>query len=522
MGVNSFDQAAAARYKGKNGKRPREEECSVEVGDEVYYSAHEVATVVKVKSTPDSERGPFKYSLVDRDGNKIKTRNPLVKTYLGMLRGASPPCVVAPMVGGSELAFRLLCRRYGAQVAYTPMMHASEFAEDADYRKTWLQCHESDRPLIAHFCANDPEHLARACELAAPRVDGVDLNLGCPQRVAYSGHFGSYLLGTEDRELVKRLVSSMKRAVSLQNIPVCVKIRLLDTLEDTVQLVKDLRDSGADVVAIHGRKRATWHKRGPGARDGPADLEAVREVRRAVEGISIVTNGNVRSAQDISSNLEFTGANGIMVAEALLNNPALLTAQSSSSERLRRQIGLALEYLELVRVHGNPAGYRSIAFHVRRIAADALVAYDSMDDLLDGSALLDAVKVVEKCRDFASGRVPFQSDPDAKKKAAERKKKREEAKKNRKRFEERLVRKAKRENKPLDTYLKKGAEPPTPEQITEIRDLADQGEKMERWKRDFGQICFNFVFGSCSRGETCAFLHARHRSEDEDDLLVSG
>lgn len=120
--------------------------------------------------------------------------------------------IVAPMVGASELAFRLLCRKYGATLAYTPMMSSTQFVQEAsaldksDPNQTIansniceFQTIPQDRPLVAHFSANNPQHFAQAAKLVEPVCDAIDLNLGCPQRTAYLGHFGSYLLGDEDR-----------------------------------------------------------------------------------------------------------------------------------------------------------------------------------------------------------------------------------------------------------------------------------------------------------------------------------
>ena len=73
---------------------------------------------------------------------------------------------------------------------------------------------------------------------------------GCPQRIAHSGHFGSYLLGDEDRALVLDIVRTVSAGIS---IPMFVKIRLLNSPEETLQLCLQLKEAGAALVAIHGR-----------------------------------------------------------------------------------------------------------------------------------------------------------------------------------------------------------------------------------------------------------------------------
>jgi tRNA-dihydrouridine synthase 1 len=121
--------------------------------------------------------------------------------------------------------------------------------------------------------------------------------------------------------------------------------------------------------------------------------------------------------------------------------------------------------------------------------------------------------VVQEAYEYESGAKRFVFDPQKQKRAKEAaaRKKAEEGK--RKAFEERMVRKAKREGKsdPM-FYLNSGAENPTLEQLEALRSMTKE-EAFGVWKERYSQHCFAFHFneGGCSRDRKCAFLHADAR-----------
>lgn len=116
----------------------------------------------------------------------------------------------------------------------------------------------ADRPVLAQFCANDPDVFLAAAQLVAPHVDGVDLNLGCPQRIAKRGRYGAFLM--DDLPLVEALV---RRLAAELPVPVSVKIRMFPHPEDparpdvarSVEYARRMEAAGASLVAIHGRTR---------------------------------------------------------------------------------------------------------------------------------------------------------------------------------------------------------------------------------------------------------------------------
>ncbi len=428
--------------------------------------------------------------------------------------------ILAPMVGASELPFRLLCRRYGASIAYTPMINSERFSIDEKYREQEFQCTPEDRPLVCHFAANDPQTFLKAAKFVEDRCDAIDLNLGCPQRVACQGHYGSFLLDDCDRDLVLSMVRTVSQNIK---IPLFVKIRLLSTLDDTITLVGQLRDAGASLVAIHARHRVNLTQRsGPGARDGAALLDQVTEIKKVINGFPIIANGNIITFDDVKANFNFTNADGVMSAEGILDDPALFAEAIGArggrisgdlSKEYDRRISLALEYLALAKEY--PTSLKTMIFHIRRMSKEVLLKYQLLDECLNATSLDVLQSVCDRAQLYLrdSNLFVFDKDKESREKVALERKKYEEGK--RKRYEERMQRKAKREGKPLDFYIQDGLEPPSIDEIKNLKFLISKGQDMKKeWTDKFKQHCFAFhLEGKCPRDRACSFLHYDAKNE---------
>lgn len=179
-----------------------------------------------------------------------------------------PRLHVAPMVDQSELAFRLLCRRHGATAAYTPMLHARLFLENRKYREEHFTTtmNGSDRPLFVQFCANDPQILLGAARLVQDHCDAIDINLGCPQRIAKKGRYGAFLM--DDLDTVEAMVKTLHENL---RVPVTCKVRIFPELEKTLQYVKMIERAGCSLLTVHGRTRAMKD-----TKQNRADWDAIR------------------------------------------------------------------------------------------------------------------------------------------------------------------------------------------------------------------------------------------------------
>jgi tRNA-dihydrouridine synthase 1 len=297
----------------------------------------------------------------------------------------SPRWVCAPMVDGSELAFRELVRRYGVQLCYTPMINSKIFVADEEYRKSNFTTLPRDRPLCAQFCADDPDTFVAAAKLLQDKVDAVDLNLGCPQNIAKRGHYGSFL--QDEWGLVASIV---RAAADGLRVPVWCKIRIFPCVQKSIEYAQMLESAGASLIAVHGRTREQKGKFCP-----PADLDVIRAIKRAVS-IPVIANGNVLSFSDAERALEATGADAVMSAFALLDNPANFY-EAPGDGLAPSRLALSREYLALAEAHGTPM--RMVRLHMFKLLRSRLDVNMDVNGTIAGcrsvAEFYSALKILE-------------------------------------------------------------------------------------------------------------------------------
>ncbi|CAO3655645.1 unnamed protein product [Mucor hiemalis] len=299
----------------------------------------------------------------------------------------SPKMILAPMVDQSELAWRILSRRYGADVCVTPMFHAKLFSEGKKYRDDQFTTNKEDRPLIVQFCANDPEILLKAAKMVENDCDAVNLNLGCPQHIAKRGHYGSFL--QDEWELIEKMVSTLHKNLA---VPVTVKIRCFPTVEKTIEYAKMIEAAGAQMLTVHGRLREQ-----KGHNTGIADWDKIKAVKEAVK-IPVVANGNILYHEDFQRCLEYTGCDAVMTAEGSLYNPTIF---SNTVKFPPYTFDVAKEYLDIC--NEEKTGGSAIKGHLFKMLQPTLPHHKELRARLGKAReLKDYYEIIEELKEMVT------------------------------------------------------------------------------------------------------------------------
>ncbi len=332
----------------------------------------------------------------------------------------SPKYVVAPMVDASELAYRMLTRRYGANLVYTQMFNATMFADDKVYRKVnWETCPQ-DRPLVVQFAGHDPDKLLRSAKYVEDHCDAVDINLGCPQGIAKKGRYGAFLM--EELDLLAEIVSTLAKNLK---VPVTCKTRIYKNadgsgdFERSIRLLETLVNAGASLITIHGRTREE-----KGQHVKHADWDMIRRIKDHFRGrVPVVANGGIGSMDDVNECLRITGCDGVMTSEGILENPSIfarnlryadaLDGQEAPQQLMTEdgllphsaipvgkvpvqyvtQLDIADEYLDLCKQYP-PYHFRTMRSHLQKFLHRYLQNHSDMRDLLTDSYGVEEFKAV--------------------------------------------------------------------------------------------------------------------------------
>jgi len=271
------------------------------------------------------------------------------------------PLCLAPMEDVTELPFRLICKRLGADIVYTEFTSSEGIIRDIPRIMEKIQIVDEERPVSIQIFGGRPEAMTGAAEVIEKlKPDFIDVNCGCWVKNHVARNEGAGLL--RDLPLFEKIV---KATVKGTKLPVTVKTRLgwdeeSIVIEDVARMVEA---AGAQALTLHCRTRAQAHS-------GFADWSWLERIKKVIS-IPLIGNGDITCPEDAKAMLE-TGCDGVMIGRGAIANPwifketkhFLATGEQMPEPGIEEKIHVCIEHLKLnVQYKGEKYGVQTFRKH---------------------------------------------------------------------------------------------------------------------------------------------------------------
>ncbi len=221
---------------------------------------------------------------------------------------------IAPLAGFTDSAFRSICYELGAGLCFTEMVSMKGLKYSPDATEELLRTESNEYIKAVQIFGNDPEIMTEMVKSEYLRkFDIIDINFGCPVSKIYSNGEGSYLLN--DIPLASKIISSI--AKTGKTVTCKFRIGVEENNFVTKEFSKMCEDSGASLISIHGRVKTAIYS-------GKCNYEQIALAKNNVK-IPVIANGGIFTKQDAINIINETGADGVMLARGVLENPLLIS-----------------------------------------------------------------------------------------------------------------------------------------------------------------------------------------------------
>lgn len=226
--------------------------------------------------------------------------------------------LLAPLEDITDLSYRLICRKMGADMVFTEFISSDGLVRDAEKSINKMRLYEEERPVGIQIFGSDLHQMVAAAQMAEEaRPDTIDINWGCPVRKVVVKGAGSGILKD-----IPKMIAITAAVVKAVKIPVTVKTRLGydETSKPIVEVAERLQDVGIAAITIHGRTRSQMYS-------GVADWTLIGAVKANPRmKIPVIGNGDIDSPQKAKAMFDQYGVDGIMIGRAAIGNPWIFSS----------------------------------------------------------------------------------------------------------------------------------------------------------------------------------------------------
>ena len=232
---------------------------------------------------------------------------------IGNIELGDRPIFLAPMEAVTDPAFRLMCKKFGADMVYTEFISSDALIRLVNKTTQKLSICDEERPVAIQIYGRETDAMVGAAQIAeAACPDILDINFGCPVKKVAGKGAGSGML-----QNVPKMLEITRAVVEAVKVPVTVKTRLGWDANSKiiVDLAERLQDCGIAALTIHGRTRAQMYT-------GEADWTLIGDVKNNPRmHIPIIGNGDVTTPQRAKECFDKYGVDAVMIGRGSIGRP---------------------------------------------------------------------------------------------------------------------------------------------------------------------------------------------------------
>ena len=222
---------------------------------------------------------------------------------------------LAPLAGVTDVAFRIICEKYGADKTFTEMVNVNAMAYNNRQTEELMFISDKEKRANIQIFGRDTDLIERAIKDKINHIDSIEeisFNMGCPAPKIFKNGEGSALM--KEPDLVDKICKTLRDSTD-KRVNVKFRTGVDDAHKNFLEVGKICQANGIDYVILHGRTRDQHYS-------GKANWEDIRTLKEALS-IPVIANGDVFTVEDFIKIIEQTGADGVMVARGAMGNPFL-------------------------------------------------------------------------------------------------------------------------------------------------------------------------------------------------------
>lgn len=228
-----------------------------------------------------------------------------------------PFLVLAPMDGVTDFVFReIIAGIAKPDILFTEFTN-TEALTSKGYEKTIprLRFSRSQRPIVAQIWGIDPKNFCTTARLIKDLgFDGIDINMGCPDRAVMKLGSGASLI--KNPSLAASMIAAVKEGAP--GMPVSVKTRIGVREIETETWIRFLLSQHIDALTVHGRTVKELSK-------VPAHWDEIGRAVKLRDTISpdtiVIGNGDITTMEQATHAHATYGVDGVMIGEGVFHNP---------------------------------------------------------------------------------------------------------------------------------------------------------------------------------------------------------